>query len=417
MSLSLRTALKTSLLTTVIFAAVGGYTVYSLQQRDLTAGHAYLSSMGELFSSQMSKRLALEMQRTGKTGTPDRATLTQVARELAASFPMQISVYTFPLPTNGRPLVSTLEPDQAEALENIIGSKEGATDVFLVAPLGNEYLSFMAPLTLQSGARADYVALVQAPSRALMGASQMAVTLLGAGAGAVFLVTFLIGLLLGRGLAGPLRKLTENVRAAEQGQKPKALGMKRKDEIGDLARAIDLLVQGPTEKDVVKQQANTDALTGLANRRSLIEKLNQVCTQGLRGKKTVALMFLDLDGFKPINDNFGHEVGDAVLKVVAQRLAGCVRDEDLIARLGGDEFVIMFPGLTDRDALKQRAALVLERINEPYWVNNSRVTMGVSIGISVAPDDGSDGETLLNASDEAMYAAKKTGKNQFTFYS
>jgi diguanylate cyclase (GGDEF)-like protein len=417
MSLSLRTALKTSLLTTAIFAAVGGYTVYSLQQRDLTAGHTYLSSMGELFSSQMSKRLALEMQRTGKTGTPDRALLTQVARELAPSFPLQISVYTFPLPTNGRPLVSTLEPDQAEALENIIGSKEGATDVFLVAPLGNEYLSFMAPLTLQSGTRADYVALVQAPSRVLMGASQMAVTLLGAGAGAVFLVTFLIGLLLGRGLAGPLRKLTENVRAAEQGQKPKALGMKRKDEIGDLARAIDLLVQGPTEKDVVKQQANTDALTGLANRRSLIEKLNQVCTQGLRGKKTVALMFLDLDGFKPINDNFGHEVGDAVLKVVAQRLAGCVRDEDLIARLGGDEFVIMFPGLTDRDALKQRAALVLERINEPYWVNNSRVTMGVSIGISVAPDDGSDGETLLNASDEAMYAAKKTGKNQFTFYS
>jgi len=128
-------------------------------------------------------------------------------------------------------------------------------------------------------------------------------------------------------------------------------------------------------------------------------------------------MFLDLDGFKPINDTYGHDVGDNILIEVAKRLGSCVREQDVICRLGGDEFVLLFPGLVDREVLIQRADRVLAQINEPYWIGDNRVTMGVSIGISIGPADGKTGEALLTASDEAMYTAKKTGKNQYTFYS
>jgi len=175
-------------------------------------------------------------------------------------------------------------------------------------------------------------------------------------------------------------------------------------------------VQGPTEKDIVRQQANTDALTGLYNRRGLVQAMDDRFKQGGNAAE-MSVMFLDLDGFKPINDTYGHDVGDEVLKEVSTRLQTCVRDHDILCRLGGDEFVLMFPSLVDREVLQQRADRVLARVNEPYWVGDSRVTMGVSIGISIGPGDGKTGEELLAAADQAMYSAKKTGKNQFTFYS
>ena len=136
-----------------------------------------------------------------------------------------------------------------------------------------------------------------------------------------------------------------------------------------------------------------------------------------KAEKAMAVLFIDLDGFKPINDTYGHEMGDDALKAISERFGACVRDSDVLARIGGDEFVMMFNGLDDRKVLETRVKRVLELVNEPIWINDTRLKMGASIGLAMAPQDGKDAEELLNAADEAMYAAKQGGKNGYRFYS
>ncbi len=195
----------------------------------------------------------------------------------------------------------------------------------------------------------------------------------------------------------------------ESGLQPEPIVSNRKDELGALAEGINKL----TNRDKAVQQANTDALTGLANRRGVMQKLEAA----FKSRSQLALFYIDLDKFKPVNDQYGHEAGDAVLKRVAELFLACARDTDVVARLGGDEFIIIYMGLTDRAILEQRANKILEVINEPIWLGDIRVKLGASIGITVAPQDGSTVEALLNASDETMYAVKKAGRNGFKFYS
>lgn len=199
------------------------------------------------------------------------------------------------------------------------------------------------------------------------------------------------------------------IKTLEGGQMPEAVGTYRKDELGELVHAMNRL----TNRDKAVQQANSDALTGLANRRGVLQKLEAA----YKASRPLALFYIDLDKFKPINDQYGHEAGDAVLKRVAELFTAAVRENDLVARLGGDEFLIIMFGMTDRDQLSDRAQKIIDMVSEPMWVNDIRVKLGASIGITIAPEDGHTVEALMAAADETMYAVKKAGRNGFKFYS
>jgi diguanylate cyclase (GGDEF)-like protein len=203
-----------------------------------------------------------------------------------------------------------------------------------------------------------------------------------------------------------LKNLAQKI---ENGTQPEVLPTTRLDELGELVKQINKL----TNRDKAVQQANSDALTGLANRRGILQKLEAA----FKAQKPLALFYIDLDKFKPVNDQYGHEMGDAVLKRVAELFTACVRDGDVVARLGGDEFLILFYGLTDRKLLEERAQKILDIINEPIWIDDLRIKLGASIGITVAPQDGATVEALMNAGDETMYAVKKAGRNGYKFYS
>ncbi|NMG77057.1 bifunctional diguanylate cyclase/phosphodiesterase [Aromatoleum diolicum] len=170
-------------------------------------------------------------------------------------------------------------------------------------------------------------------------------------------------------------------------------------------------------EDAIWRQANFDALTGLANRSLLHDRLGQVLAQARRSGRKVGLLFLDLDGFKWVNDTLGHDVGDVLLTEVAQRLKGCVRNQDTVARLGGDEFTIIVGELHDPEDLRGIGEKVLLVLSEPFALAGTRHQISASIGITVFPDDGEDLQTLLRNADIAMYKSKQNGKNRYHFYS
>jgi diguanylate cyclase (GGDEF)-like protein/PAS domain S-box-containing protein len=162
--------------------------------------------------------------------------------------------------------------------------------------------------------------------------------------------------------------------------------------------------------------AHHDFLTDLPNRVLLNDRLTQCITLAHRHERRLAVLFLDLDGFKLINDSLGHSVGDELLKEVARRLIGCVRRSDTVSRQGGDEFVVLLAEV--RNA--QDAAVTAEKIRlllmKPYFISSHQLHLRGSIGISVYPDDGRDGETLVRSADMAMYHAKETGRNRIQFF-
>jgi diguanylate cyclase (GGDEF)-like protein len=206
-----------------------------------------------------------------------------------------------------------------------------------------------------------------------------------------------------------LKKMIHFVAQLESGLAPAPVESTRTDSMGELSRHLNRL----TNRDKAVQQANSDPLTGLANRRGMVQKLDTALKNG----QPLALFYIDLDKFKPVNDQYGHEMGDAVLRKVAEFLLACVREGDVVARLGGDEFVVIFFGLTDKALLTERAQKVLHLLNEPFWVNDQRIKIGGSVGITVAPTDGNTTDAVLHAADETMYAVKKAGRNNFRFYS
>lgn len=162
--------------------------------------------------------------------------------------------------------------------------------------------------------------------------------------------------------------------------------------------------------------ASHDSLTGLPNRALLVERLTHALSLAQRRKHRIALLFLDLDRFKHVNDTVGHEAGDQLLQTVTARLSACIRESDTLARLGGDEFVVLAEGFSDASYLTGLAERMLATISEPFYLRGYEYYLGVSIGISLHPDDGEDGNTLLRCADSAMYAAKEGGRNNYQFY-
>ncbi|MDH3439866.1 MAG: EAL domain-containing protein [Gammaproteobacteria bacterium] len=185
----------------------------------------------------------------------------------------------------------------------------------------------------------------------------------------------------------------------------------------DLAGRLAVALASAEREEALYRQAHYDELTGLPNRQLLKDRLDQHLVQARREEHSGALLFIDLDRFKEINDVFGHSVGDIVLAQAAERILAEVRETDTVARLGGDEFVIMMPNLIADNTIRTTASRILERLAETFTVRGNDHFLGASIGIVVFPNDGASVETLLKNADSAMYRAKDAGRSRFEFFS
>ena len=171
-----------------------------------------------------------------------------------------------------------------------------------------------------------------------------------------------------------------------------------------------------TANEQLRNIALYDKLTGLPNRFLHDDRLGRALAHAERAKTTVALMFVDLDKFKPVNDSFGHPVGDELLKGVAERLTSCVRKEDTVARIGGDEFIVVLTEIAQAQDAAVIGSKILHELSNPFHIARHEMEISCSIGISVYPHDGKDANTLMDNADVAMYHVKKTGRNNYRFF-
>jgi diguanylate cyclase (GGDEF)-like protein/PAS domain S-box-containing protein len=178
----------------------------------------------------------------------------------------------------------------------------------------------------------------------------------------------------------------------------------------------DLTEQQRSQADI-HRLAHTDALTGLENRFALNLRLEQQLAHARRMHTPLAILFIDLDHFKKINDSQGHQAGDQLLVAAAQRMKDLLRDVDTLARLGGDEFIIVLGGPLTPDSVTQVAVRLVHSLSTPYQLGGITVHSGASVGVAMFPDDGADSATLLRHADTAMYAAKREGRGNFQFFS
>ena len=169
-------------------------------------------------------------------------------------------------------------------------------------------------------------------------------------------------------------------------------------------------------KDAAVYESLNDSLTGLPNRRLLLDRLMFLLAKAKRDKSMLALLYIDLDGFKLVNDSLGHPIGDALLVEIARCLRARVREADILARLGGDEFMVILDGLHAREEAAMVAESLLEALSSTMQIQGHELTLGASIGISIFPDDACDAEVLMKQADSAMYTAKRDGRNRVMYF-
>ncbi|MFV0643033.1 MAG: putative bifunctional diguanylate cyclase/phosphodiesterase [Sphingomonadaceae bacterium] len=186
--------------------------------------------------------------------------------------------------------------------------------------------------------------------------------------------------------------------------------------LGYRGSAKDITAARESQRDA-SRLARYDSLTGLANRHRMTSRLTSILASYKVAERSCALMMIDLDRFKQVNDTLGHQAGDDLLKQVAQRLERIIGKQGEIGRLGGDEFQIIIPDIDDRGRLGDIAERVIQMVSQPYSINGNRAIIGTSVGVAIAPYDGVETEELVGASDLALYAAKSGGKGHFRFYS
>ncbi len=174
--------------------------------------------------------------------------------------------------------------------------------------------------------------------------------------------------------------------------------------------------QSGAEMQKMSHLAQHDTLTGLPNRLLLMERLTHAIGMAKRHHKKIALLFVDLDYFKEINDSYGHTVGDHLLKEAAKKIASCVRFTDTVSRYGGDEFVILLTEIEAREDAAHIAKKLLDKFSGSHIVDGYELKLTLSIGISVYPENGNDAETLMKNSDTAMYTIKEGGRNSYQFF-
>jgi len=253
----------------------------------------------------------------------------------------------------------------------------------------------------------------------------------------ILLISFLLADYFQQWLTYPIRSMVRRITLIYQsGNFRKRLNSSKSDEIGRLSESFnqvldaverrekELTGRGKQLQQLVDvrtkqlfQKAHYDSLTGLPNRYLLVDRLKQTITRASRAKGNLALLFLDLDRFKVINDTFGHQNGDQLLKEVAKRLKKVSRDSDTVARLGGDEFVFLLDHLISKKDAVRSALRVLKCFEKPFKLQDHILHVSTSIGISIYPDDGEDDKTLLKNADISMYDAKKKGPGQFSYFS
>jgi diguanylate cyclase (GGDEF)-like protein len=188
------------------------------------------------------------------------------------------------------------------------------------------------------------------------------------------------------------------------------------DLLNDLAGDISFAMAYIDQEQKLNFMAYHDSLTGLCNRTMLVDRLSQAMAHAQRRGGPVAAVFIDLDHFKPINDNLGHGAGDYLLKTTAQRLIACLRDEDTVARTGGDEFVVILAHQANPTAVSIVVQRILHAVSQPSFYEGQEMRVTCSVGVSLFPKDGSETAVLLKHADAAMYRAKELGRNRFHFY-
>ncbi len=263
------------------------------------------------------------------------------------------------------------------------------------------------------------------------------VILLG-GMGGLVLELLLLAWIIRRQVAAPLAQLSRAADAVAKGEHSVELDARENHELGRLAGNFMHMATRVRERDDalqaraqelehevaerrlselrMQQMATHDALTGLANRTLLSDRLNQALVAAGRTEQVIAVLFIDLDHFKQINDTLGHDVGDTVLCRIADRISMLLRKSDTLSRLGGDEFVLLLPAISRREDALLVADKIIAALAEPIDVSGASFTITPSIGISCYPTDGLDAETLLKNADIAMYRAKESGRNAYQCY-
>lgn len=186
--------------------------------------------------------------------------------------------------------------------------------------------------------------------------------------------------------------------------------------IQQAANLASIAIEHKRAEDTTWHQANYDTVTQMPNRRLFHDRLEQEIRKTLRKNQVLALLFIDLDRFKEVNDTLGHDVGDQLLVEAAQRINACVRDSDTVARIGGDEFTVILPQLDDINRVEQVAERIIETLATPFQLGDESVYISASLGITLYPNDAENVEGLLKNADQAMYVAKSNGRNGFSYF-
>ena len=214
----------------------------------------------------------------------------------------------------------------------------------------------------------------------------------------------------------PIQQLIAASRDVGSGQHA-VVDVKSSDELGLLSKAFNAMAEGVKQEQAkLHRQANFDTLTGLPNRLMAFDRINMEINRAKRSAQRFAVMFIDLDDFKGVNDSLGHAVGDRLLVAIGARLQTAMRDADTVARLGGDEFLVLASDVTGEVHVEKIAERVLETVAEPQELNGRKVVAHCSIGIALYPDNGEDVETLVANADNAMYQAKTKQQGAATFF-
>lgn len=240
----------------------------------------------------------------------------------------------------------------------------------------------------------------------------------------IILLLILFNILMHFGISNPIKKIMNQIKKIEDSDYSASEVVDSSDELQDISLNINSLADAinTRENSLRKSQeelmylSTHDELSGLLNRRSFALKLEYALKKARRNSTNIAILFLDLDEFKQVNDTLGHSVGDNLLKSVASRLKSTLRDSDVLARVGGDEFNIFIDGFAHISEVQVLAQKVLDEFEEPFVSIDNEIVTTTSIGISVYPDDGEDAETLIKNADVAMYMSKERGKNSYSFY-
>lgn len=241
---------------------------------------------------------------------------------------------------------------------------------------------------------------------------------LGRSIGKILLALCLGGIVLAawvsRVVTGPLHAMVRATQAFSKGRAHGELPVKRQDELGELARSFQdmerqislQMSELNASRDAMTHLAHHDPLTGLPNRRMFEQRLTQALEMSRRSQRPCALLFVDLDGFKSINDSLGHAMGDAVLQATARAILGAVRQVDTVARLAGDEFTVLCENVDSEDAAQQIAVKLQQAFEQPLDIQGKLYPVRASVGLSLFPRDAQDAHSLLATADAAMYRAK-----------